>query len=561
MVILGVNTAARGSSAALYDGGRIVAAVAEERLTRVRGAGGFPRRSVAEVLRLGRRAPAEVEVVALPGFDWAVEGRQIALALARNAAEGRRPGVSPLALARHLARFAEWGAAATAELRHHEAVTREGLRGLGVTARIRRVEHALSHQALAFFGSGLPRALIACFDEYGSGMGGALAIGSEAGIERLCGFPWPHAPALLVEQAGAVLGLPAGHAAGRLAALAARGDPNVLRDQLAARFTVRGGDVRYAAAYDDGPLRAMAARYTRFEVAAAVQAVVEDIVCAMVTHHVGRYETERVVLAGVLAANPRLVQRVATLPGVTQVATIAGAVEAGRAMGAALWVAHESGALPRGARLDPGTLGPTYGDAELRAALERAGLTFDAPADLSAAAAEQLAQGASLAVFDGATPIGERGLGHRCIVARADDPVAVRVLSERLGRPAGLPFGAATLDRPGEGDFSGPAAAGDCARSQACTFDATPALAAACPSVVHADGTGRPVWIVAEEAPVLRGVLEAAAARTGRRTFLHAALRLGDEALASSPDDATRVFELGRLDALVMGRYLARRTA
>ncbi len=558
MVILGVTAAERGSSAALFDNGRLVAAVAEERLSRVRGAGGFPRRSVLEVLRLAGRAASEVEVVALAGFAWNVESRQLALALARNAAEGRLCGVGRRVQARHLARFAEWIARTTMDLRGLDQATFEGLRALGIVARIRRVEHALAHQATGFFGSGLPRALIACFDEYGSGMGGALAIGTDQGIERLCAFPWPHAPALLVAQAGALLGIPVGHAAGRTAALAARGDPNVLRDRIGSRFKITGGDVRAAAPYDDTALRELVSRYTREEVAAAVQAVIEDIVCSMIAHHCGRYETDHVVLSGLLAANPRLVQRVAQVPGVRGVAVLAGAGEAGRAIGAALWVAHEAGVLPRGFRVDTSALGPSFSNADHVAALSRAGLSYETPADLSEQMGQLLADGGAVAVFEGAVPIGERGLGQRCIVARADDQALVEVLSERLGRPPGLPFGAATLVRPGDGEFSGPASAADCARTQACTFDATPELAERCPAVVHTDGTGRPLWVREADAPRLHGILTAAAGLTGQKTFLHAALRLGDEALVASPDDATRAFNLGHVDALVMGRHVVR---
>jgi len=52
MLILSLHSGPHDSSAALFDDYRLLAAVAEERLNRVKCSGGFPEQSIAEVLRI-----------------------------------------------------------------------------------------------------------------------------------------------------------------------------------------------------------------------------------------------------------------------------------------------------------------------------------------------------------------------------------------------------------------------------------------------------------------------------------------------------------------------------
>jgi carbamoyltransferase len=63
MLILSLHSGPHDSSAALFDDYRILAAVAEERLNRVKGSGGFPEHSIAEVLRIAGVGRRDVDVV------------------------------------------------------------------------------------------------------------------------------------------------------------------------------------------------------------------------------------------------------------------------------------------------------------------------------------------------------------------------------------------------------------------------------------------------------------------------------------------------------------------
>lgn len=62
MLILSLHSGPHDSAAALFDDYRILAAVAEERLNRKKGAGGFPAQAIAEVLRIAGVDRRQVDV-------------------------------------------------------------------------------------------------------------------------------------------------------------------------------------------------------------------------------------------------------------------------------------------------------------------------------------------------------------------------------------------------------------------------------------------------------------------------------------------------------------------
>src|SRR5689334_24837777 len=69
MLILSLHAGPHDSSAALFDDYRVLAAVAEERMNRVKGSGGFPERSLGEVLRIAGVERCEVDaLVCTRGF-------------------------------------------------------------------------------------------------------------------------------------------------------------------------------------------------------------------------------------------------------------------------------------------------------------------------------------------------------------------------------------------------------------------------------------------------------------------------------------------------------------
>lgn len=559
MLILAITSLDTHGAAALVEGGRLVAAATE---SRARGRLGFPSRAVETVLRRGGRRASELDLVAWPFFGWRTEARQLARGLATELPESLGLPGSALARIRHGLHHAQAVAALGLGLREGDAALSRGLGALGLADKLRRVEFHLALHAAAFYGSGFRRSLLVSLDHTGSGLSGAVAIGGEGGIERLHPFPYPHSFGAWNDQVARALGLKGPVPEPAIAGLAARGDPNVLRDRIRARIRVSEGDFQLGTALDETFFQTLAARYTPAEVAAAWQAVQEDVAAEVIGHYVTRHHTENLAVAGRVFANPRLNQRLAGLPGIKALfAHPAVGIEAAT-LGAGLWLTRQAGvSLPRATPLTDMALGQSFSEQVLSEALKRAGLAFSRPDDLVRTLAGRLAEGRAVARFCGPLEYGDRALGQRSVFFSAHDAELAEWVGAQLGRGPGLPYACLVGAEAAATAFDGPAAARLAARFGACTLPTTAAFRALHPTVVNSDDSACPRIVDRVADPELHGLLDAYAALTQRVALAHTGLRLPGEALVASPDEAIRAFELTRLDALALGPYLVTRGA
>lgn len=73
MNILGINYFFHDSSACVVKGGKLVAAIEEERLTRVKHTGAFPRDAIRRCLAISGLEPGNIDAIAVsikPSLHW-----------------------------------------------------------------------------------------------------------------------------------------------------------------------------------------------------------------------------------------------------------------------------------------------------------------------------------------------------------------------------------------------------------------------------------------------------------------------------------------------------------
>ena len=140
-VILGINSEHAGASAALVVDGLPVAAIAEERLNRVKYYAGFPRLAVRSVLGMAGLDPQDIDCVAIPRDPAANLSRKAAFLFGN-------PTRLPALL--------KTGAGQVRQLDVKSQLAAEfELDPAALTFRQLRVEHHLAHVASAFFSSAL----------------------------------------------------------------------------------------------------------------------------------------------------------------------------------------------------------------------------------------------------------------------------------------------------------------------------------------------------------------------------------------------------------------------
>lgn len=285
--------------------------------------------------------------------------------------------------------------------------------------------------------------------------------------------------------------------------------------------------------------------------AASVQQLLEDVALKMIEYYVGDIirETGRIAMAGGVALNVKLNQRIIAMPGVKELFVQPASGDAGTSLGAATFAAAELGE-----KVEPmqhAYLGPSFTTEECLTACEAhpAKPKFERVENSAKKGAELLAAGNPLAWFQGRMEFGPRALGCRSILG---DPshsgVADRINAQIKYRERWRPFCPSMLDR----------AAADILRTDhpapymTFTFDVAEHWKPRIPEVVHEDGTARAQVVTRETNPRYYALIEELERLRGIPVVLNTSLNRRGEPMICSPQDALNMFYGCDLQYLIM---------
>ncbi|MBL8897452.1 MAG: carbamoyltransferase [Planctomycetes bacterium] len=554
MRILGLSALDTDATACLWNEGQW-SAMGEERLSRVKQHAGFPRRAIQELLRRAKVELGAIDAVVYPFMPWWVEGRRMAAGYLRDLPFALTNG-DPLGQKfRHLKEYAKWCVRAVHYHRNYHRELVNGLREIGLISKLHRIDHHHAHAAAAHLTSGFESSLAVTLDWYGGGLSGSVNRCTPQGIERLRSFRYPHSTGLFYAQVTKALGFKPSRHEGKIVGLAAYGDPKLLGEQVLARWVRGNGDLRYRSGMDASFVQQLAKQHTREDVAAAYQHALEVIVTELIEWWVAKTGIGNVTLAGGVAANVKMNQRIAAGKGVRQVFIHPDMGDGGTGTGAVLAYLMERQPV-RSEEWRTCFLGPAYSEAEMEASLRKAGLEPLRAEKGLRSVAEKLHAGKVVARFGGAMEYGPRALGNRSILYPAQDPTVNDWLNKRLARSEFMPFAPVTLAEHAAARYVGYERFRTAARFMTITCDCTELMRKESPAAVHVDGTARPQVVTREENPDYYEILRHYHELSGVPTLVNTSFNMHEEPIVCSPDDAVRAFLLGNLDYLSMGPFL-----
>jgi carbamoyltransferase len=275
--------------------------------------------------------------------------------------------------------------------------------------------------------------------------------------------------------------------------------------------------------------------------AASVQQLLEDLALQMIEYYLGDIirETGKIVMAGGVALNVKLNQRIISLPHVKELFVQPAAGDNGTSLGAATYAAHLAGETIH--KMEHAYLGPAFTNEECIAACEAhpEKPIFTRVENGWQKAAELLAAGNPLAWFQGRMEFGPRSLGCRSILGDPSFPgVADRINAQIKYRERWRPFCPSMLDRVAEDilqtDHPAP--------YMTFTFDVNPAWKSRIPEVVHEDGTARAQVVTKETNPRYYALIEHLETLRGNPVVLNTSLNRRGEPMICSPTDALNMF-------------------
>jgi carbamoyltransferase len=586
MIVLGINPGFDGTAALMVDGS-LVAAVAEERLSRIKGHQGFPHRAIAECMRIGGIDGKEIDFVAFASRSFLTFSRyftELMLSGQGTDFSNSLPFETRILMLRKDVEQEIVGP------KRFQSKSREfsrdayksALEQKGILAPVIAIDHHLAHAASAYFFSPKDPALVITADGTGDGLGATAYIGKRGRLRKIASTPSQHAPGSYYSAVTSLLGFKRHRHEGKVLGLAAMGNPEATqkqfekclglsRDRLQFRVPLaEEGEVEdlalkrwllekgfYLGATNYLLQRHMEERlasHTREDIAAGAQAQLERVFLDHVSALLQRTGMSHVALAGGVFANVILNQKILDLPGVESVSIHPNMGDGGLAVGAACVVTAGRNANGNGSGLSPRPLGdvflgPSYSRSSIRALLRGRSRSFTEPSDLPERVARLLSEEKVVGVFQGRMEYGPRALGNRTILANPLRADIKDVLNHRLRRTEFMPF--APILRSGDLDryFHHHPGAHYAMKFMTITSPVTREAKKRSPGVVHVDGTARPQII---ENGFLSEVIGQFEKKTGTAILVNTSFNIHEEPIVCTPEDALRCFEEGSLDALVI---------
>jgi carbamoyltransferase len=574
MIILGINAYHANASAAILVDGRLIAAVEEERLNRVKYAAGLPARAIEWCLDAAGAKLADVDHIAVPRDPWARIGTKL-----RFAARMPRFAFDRLRVMRRFSGI------------HEDLANAFELDPQQIRATFHRIEHHTAHMASAFFVSPYEEAAILSTDGLGDFASAMWAVGRGPRMQTLGEVTFPHSLGMFYTALTQYLGFWKFGDEYKVMGLAAYGQPEFLDEfrrivRADSKNAFRLG-LEYFSHQTEGPemtwrdadrtpvLGRLFSPYLEkrlgparkngeplgprhHNLAASMQAALEEVLASLWNGLARKTRQKALCLAGGVAfnclANGKIFQR----SPFERVYVQPAAGDAGLSVGAAFAVYHQLLARPRSFVMDHAYWGPAFSSSELAAALDGSDISagYASIAELNErplleATARAVADGKIVGWYQGAAEWGPRALGNRSIVADPRRPGMKDTLNRRIKhREAFRPFAPSILEEA-VGEFfeqSHP--------SPFMTF-AYPVRRekrSVIPAPTHVDGTARLQSVSRAANPLFWKLLRAFGDLTGVPVVLNTSFN-DNEPIVCRPEEALDCFRRTQMDVLVLGNY------
>jgi carbamoyltransferase len=553
--VLGVSTGYHDSACCLFQDGKLVAAVQEERFTRIKNDKSFPRHSVRYCLASAGISISDIDCV---GYY-----EDPAQKLERQIWMGTVPGLSAERRARIQDRVL--GTPPQALIRT----------SLGYDGRLEVVDHHLSHAASSFYCSGFEEAAILTVDGVGDWATTTYSSGRGDLIERLEQVDFPDSLGLLYSAITGYLGFEVNEGEYKVMGLAPYGRPRYL-DRLRALVDVAEDgqyrlNMKYFAFLTEEAMfsdalcgllgrsaRVPESEITQFhqDVARSVQVLLEDVLLHKVRYLHRRVPSDNLCMAGGVALNVVANRRCLEDGPFRRLFVQPAAGDAGGAIGAAA-VAHGrlTGKRPDRDRLRHVYLGPANTSESVHQLLSATSARYQdfrgREDDLLGFVADRLAEGEVVGWCQGSMEFGPRALGARSILA---DPRAPH-MRDRINalvkmREAFRPFAPAVLESQAHEHF----ALDHPSPFMLETCQVTSALPLS--SITHVDGSARVQTVNSSDHRRFAALLAEFDRRTGCPILLNTSFNVRGEPIVCTAVDAILCFVRSKIDLLVVEDFV-----
>lgn len=594
MYILGISGHQRDAASALLKDGRVIAAIEEEKLVRVKHigigqCGGLPYEAIGYCLKSAGVGIDDIDYVTYYAKPRRLLNRQSKFHerfTLQNSTE------------------AEDHKAASVSEYYDRLKTLHLIRRLsGQRSKVVAVDHQLAHAASSFYLSGFDRAAILIL----SGKGDYVTIAAGIGVGRkiclLKRVEFPHSLGWVYGLVSDYLGFRANGGEHNTQWLSIAGEPEFLPafqdlmkidqagipsvdlsyfatplqgpDPFSEKFYHRFGDcLRRKDQRFNGGVKSpswtdliegltgrqksvLSANSYRRNLAHSLQKHLENAVLAMAENVRREYGVYDLCLAGGVTSNSLMVSRLERESGYKHIFVQPAAGNAGCSVGAALFHWHNQLNLGRPEVLEDVFLGPEYSDQEVKPVLDNCKLAYRyivSEDKLLDEVSRLLHQGNIVGWFQGRAEFGPRSLGARSILATP----LLGHMKENLNlyvkhRETSRPFAASVPEERAEEFFE---KCSPLSRFLLSVSNVRNEMRHLIPAAWFSDGMARVHTVNRKINPLYWRLLNKFGEKTGVPVLVNTSFNLFGEPIVCTPREAVRSYCCSGMDALVINRFL-----
>lgn len=557
--IIGISAGYHDSACSLLQDGVLVAAVQEERFSRVKNDKSFPARAFLYCLQEGGITIADVDCIGYYEDPCLKLGRQIWMGFMPNLPAARRDSILDRVSRTQTPQM-------IAEI-------------LGYEGRVEIFDHHLSHAASSYYFSGFEESAILTVDGVGDWATTTYGFGRGPNIERFEQVDFPDSLGFFYSAITGYLGFEVNEGEYKVMGLAPYGEPEYA-DQIRKLVEV-GSEGQYRLnmkyfgflsedrMYTDElstllgqPPREPESELTQFhmDVARSAQVVLEEILLEKTRYLHTKFPSENLCMAGGVALNVVANGRCLREGPFERLFVQPAAGDAGGSVGAAA-LAHVrvTGNAPLVKKLEHVYLGPANSVSDAYRFLKASSAKFQdfrgKEDELISYTVDCLLEGKVIGWSQGRMEFGPRALGARSILADPRRPeMRDRINALVKMREGFRPFAPAVLESEYQNHF-------------ALDHD-SPFMLETCdvispidlPAITHIDGSARIQTVNGTSNPRFGKLLEEFFRRSGCPIILNTSFNLRGEPIVCTPVDAVKTFSRSQIDLLVVEDFVLDRS-
>lgn len=566
MKIIGINHDMYISSAALIVDGKVVSAVAEERLTREKMTRSFPHNAIKYCLNKANLSLDQIDYIA-NSYNPSVHFKKFHPIFSNNR---RFRGDYFYSIPDQLINKISPD--------HTESeYTKQEIQLSKNKLKVFYINHHLCHAANGFYLSPYKRSAVLTADGAGEDDTVNFLLGENNKLTLLNRMKIPHSTGSFYSTFTEFLGYKAENDEWKVMALSSYGSKKNKFYKLIKKMVSLNQDGTFSLDqnyfkqhiivmpnfYTEkfvkalGPPRKKDEKFTKrhYEIASAMQEVFEETTFHMLKNLNLRTKSQNVVLSGGSFMNSVLNGKIRDNTPFKNVWLSSCPDDSGQSIGSALYLYNNILKNKKRYELKHNFLGPSYKNDEIKKVLNKFKINYIYDKNISKTISNHIAEGKLIGWFQDAMEFGQRSLGNRSIIADPRHNISKEKVNSAVKyRESFRPFAPSVLKEEASNYF-------EMKKNDEIPFmekvvKVKNSKKHLIKAVVHKDLSARVQTVDRVSNPKFYDLISEFKKLTGIPCLLNTSFNVNGEPIVSSPEDAIRTFYSCGLDILVMGNYI-----